>query len=359
MLFLLLACGNPSTETKDSATTENTTTQSCFSDSIAEPYIVYSTPYDADGNPANTWHFQQGEAKQDFTMGRATSGQIQISTDGSWGVVVQQDGSLGIFRQEEGIITVLESAFVPSTDAQDMYASAVEIDSQQGMLYITDSNWPNNGGGLFRSTIDCQTGSITATEKLFSSKNALASQFVDADSMVYITREIDGVYGQVSMFDRESMEKLGTIDAFGDDEAIFSAVANNGADILVGDNNSFSGIPNRVAHMYWNGRSLEKLHEFTVEDPMGIAIYENTAIISSGFGDSLWKYELDSQTLSEIPITVALPSTVLLQHNTFYIAENTSIVAIRDISTSMSSEKIIELDGLEGIIGAIAVFGEY
>ena len=52
-----------------------------------------------------------------------------------------------------------------------------------------------------------------------------------------------------------------TFDAFPDDEAIFSAMDSNGQDVLIGDNNAFSGLGNRVVHLNANWRSHSLLFD--------------------------------------------------------------------------------------------------
>ena len=61
----------------------------------------------------------------------------------------------------------------------NIYAGTLWLDSQKGELWITDPNWPDNGGGLFRATLDCASGTITGAQEVFSSKNGYAMHHLE------------------------------------------------------------------------------------------------------------------------------------------------------------------------------------
>ena len=358
MLLLLLACQSTKDDVDSGSQEETQSEEACFSQEPPSPFLVYATPYDEDGNQANRWNLlTQGEDPVGFTMGRAISGQVHISSDGSWGAVAQQDGTLGIFRNEQGTISVLETAWRVEVDGESIYASTLWLDSQKGALWITDPNWPDNGGGLFRAMLDCETGLILETEKVFSSKNGYAVRPIDDDWM-YLGRERDGEPHQLSIFDDDG-EIIAQGNAFDDDESIFSALDGDGENILVADNNEFSSIPTRVSHMNWDGNALAQVHTLEVEDPIGIAIIDDWAMIASGYGNAVLQYQMSTQSLRSV-MDIPLPSSMIRNDRVVYIAGNTGIYKLEVSSTGAGAhEEVLGLRGVEGIIGAFGVFGVF
>ena len=371
MLFLLFACtaeknfdtAQIDTTIDTDTNTDTNTDESCFASTPQEPYLVYATPYRADGSPVSDWIFlpKSGTA-QNFSMGRATIGEVSISSDGSWGVVPQQDGSVGVFQVQEGTLVVLQESLILTTANQDIYTSQVWLDSQNGRLWITDSNWPNNGGGLFVADIDCETGQIAIAEDVFRSKNALGAVPFSEDSMIFLSREVNDNAQQITIFNDETYEMIYTAQAFDDDDSIFSSLATDGENILVGDNATFSGIPNRISHLKMSNNALERETIIEVEDPMDMKIYADQALIASGFGDALWQYNLTDYSLTRLSLSpiVELPAAIVQHEADFYTAENTAIRHLRlENGIFVDQGLLVDTTGVEGIIGAIGVFGEH
>ena len=370
MIFLILACLSEKdidtgiSDTEDSATsTDDTESTPCFTASPQMPYLVYSTPYNSDGSQSSSWTIQRADGiSHSFTMGRAPIGTISISADGSWGAIPQDDGSLGVFRVQDGAATVLHESLVLATDTQDVYATQIWLDSDAGRLWVVDSNWPNNGGGLFFADIDCESGEIGLAEQVFSSKNAAMIVPFSADSMILLSREVDEQSQHLTIFRSETQEITQTAQAFDDDDSIFSALATDGQHILAGDYSAFSGIPNRISHVKLIGNDLERQSIFEVDDPVAIEIHDGLALISSGFGDALWQYNLETEVLEEIPLSpsIELPSGIIRINQNFYVGETT---AIRHLSIENGSfidqGYLLDTEGVEGIIGAFGIFGEY
>lgn len=358
MLLLLLACQSIKDDVDSGLLGETQREDDCFSQEPASPFLVYATPYDHDGNQANRWNLQtQGEDPVAFTMGRAISGQVHISSDGSWGAVAQQDGTLGIFRKEQDSVSVLEAALTLEVDGESIYASTLWLDSQNGALWITDPNWPENGGGLFRATLDCDSGRILDTQKVFSSKNGYAVRPIDDDWM-YLGRARNGEPHQLSIFNDDG-EIIAQGNAFDDDESIFSALDGDGENILVADNNEFSAIPTRVSHVNWNGNTLTQVHTLELEDPIGIAIIDDWAIIASGYGNAVFQYRMSTQSLRSV-MDIPLPSSMIRNDHVVYIAGNTGIYKLEVSSNGAGAqEEVLGLSGMGGIIGAFGVFGVF
>ena len=362
MLLFVLACQSTKDDFDSGLQEEfqevGETTRDCFSNHPSDPFLVYATPYDDDGNQADRWHLQPKEGEViDFSMGRSISGQVHISQDGTWGAVAQQDGTLGIFRYEDGAVSVLEAGLTVQTNGESIYASTLWLDSQEGELWIVDPNWPDNGGGLFRATLDCDSGIITGTEKVFSSKNGYSMHSFGED-WVYLGRELNGEPHQISIFN-DAGSLIGQGNAFDDDESIFSALASDGTNILAADNNEFSSISTRVSHVVWDGNTLQQEYVFDIEDPVGLAMVDDWAFIASGYGNAVWKYQISTQSLHFV-MDIPLPSSILQQENNVYVAGNTQISKIDVSSTGAGGiEDIIGLNGVEGIIGAFGVFGDF
>lgn len=369
MLWLLLACqssketvdtgsedtGSSSEETDATDDTVENTGSVCFSNTPAEPYVVYSTPYDDDGNQVNWWHLQQTDGTTlDFEMGRATTGEVHLSLDGSWGAVAQTDGTIGIFRYLDGTVSIVETGIKVDANGEEVYASEIWLDSDKGEMWITDQNWPNNGGGLFRAYLDCDTGAIVSAERVFSSKNAYSVRPLGND-WVYLSREINDEPYQLSVFD-DSGSILTQGRAFDDDESIFSSLASDGTNILVGDNNEFSAIPTRISHVTWDGSNLVQSNLFDVEDPMSIVMIDDWVLIASGYGNQIYQYQLSRQTLSPV-MDASLPSLVLRRNDEFYAVANTVIHKLSFSSSGFASDgDVVSLSGIGGIIGAAAVY---
>ena len=360
MLLFIIACQSTKDDSgiQDSAKEGQEEGNSCFSSAPSEPFLVYAAPYDDDGNQANRWHLQPKEGETiDFTMGRAISGQVHIAQDGSWGAVAQQDGTVGIFRYENGGVSVLEENLTVQANGEAVYAGSLWLDSQKGELWITDPNWPDNGGGLLRATLDCVSGTITGTQKVFSSKNGYAMHSF-GENWVYLGREINNELYQLSIFD-ESDQFIAQGNAFDDDESIFSALASDGSNILAADNNEFSSIPTRVSHVVWDEETIQQQHIFNVEDPIGIVIVDDWAFIASGYGNAVWEYQLSTQSARSV-MDIPLPSSILRQGDAVYVAGNTQINRIEVSSAGFdTTQKVVERSGMGGIIGAFGVFGSF
>lgn len=365
MLFFMLACqATKSSQNIDDIALGTDSGQDsirpddCFHNVPPEPFIVYSTPYDENGNQSMLWHLQDSAGlTEDFEMGRATFGQIHLSADGSWGAVAQSDGSIGVFRYLDGAVSIVDVALTLVHEGEEVYASQLWLDSAQGVLWVTDQNWPENGGGLFKAGLDCETGEVISVDKVFSSKNAYSVRPLD-DHWVFLSREVNELPFQLSVFDHEG-NILSQGHAFNDDEAIFSALSSDGRHILVGDNNAFSGTPNRISHMIWDGETLIHEGSFDVEDPMSIVMIDDWALIASGFGDSLWQYNLSNRSLVSV-MSLPLPSLVVRQGNTLYAVGNTQIQKLSISDDGLTPEnEVLSLSGLSGVVGAAGIYGVY
>jgi hypothetical protein len=277
--------------------------------------VMVAYPYGASGAQAQAWGVftlsTDGELSDTgarVDMGRGYDGHVAFTPDGSIGMVAQDDGSLGVFEAvSAGEVRVihqrLEGAF---------YASAVVSDPTGEWAWIVDGNWAENGGGLYRASIDCDSGELGPAERVVEAKLPAWYGFLhgDLDRALLVGREVGGASGGEDAFLVEAGEQptlLGGADLFGDDEAIFAGVALSfdDATLLVGDNAGFSHIPNRVAVAAVGEQGLEPLQVLPeVDDPVDIVSspYNDKALVLSGFSDAL--FELDYQPGAAEPYTL-------------------------------------------------------
>jgi DNA-binding beta-propeller fold protein YncE len=169
---------------------------------------------------------------------------------------------------------------------------------------VLDANFPENGGGLYRVRVGCD-GTLTDLGRwtpgkllrglvplpgearwVAAAREILSSPPGDDLHLLRVGTEPDRVTG---------------VDAFGDDEAIVSALAvtGDGRYLLVGDNNAFSGIPNRVAVAAVTTGGLSRVQILSpIQDPVAIVVspFGNAVLVASGFGNALLRLSYDPQS---------------------------------------------------------------
>ncbi|MBI4706094.1 MAG: hypothetical protein HY744_33790 [Deltaproteobacteria bacterium] len=260
--------------------------------------VIVSHPYDAGGKPAGVLELLElsasGKLSQTgvlFEMGRSTLGEIAFTPDGQIGLLAQEDGSLGVFRVDGASVEVVHAAFSGS-----FYAEAVTMGPDGGVAYVIDPNWPENGGGLYRVRIGCD-GTLVDDGLVVAAKNPAALRWLGALAGRALLAGRD-VLGSPAGTEAHLLELgpepvlVGSAEAFGDDEAILSALAltANRQHALLGDNNAFSGLPNRVAVLAVQPASLEPRQVLSpIEDPIAILCspFDDAALVVSGFGDAV------------------------------------------------------------------------
>jgi hypothetical protein len=334
-------------------------------DADARQVLVYSTPYDANGGQASIWHAAEFDDQSlsidefaEFEMGRLSLGEIVFTPNGSIGFVAQEDGSIGQFRIGENGVEVLETGL-----SGDWYAASLWFDAIDGNLWIVDSNWPDNGGGIYRAPVDCETAEIGQAERLLQSKNALGLRHTADGNLAFATREIPGETGNLFILDRAG-EILASASVFDDDDFILSALEATEGHILVGDNSSFSSLPNRVASIEYSEGSFGQRSDFEILDPVSIVAGSTSSVlISSGYGDALYLYQPGSGSLSQVSTQnpVELPGVASpISRGQFaggvVVPEN---LAIRLLTFSgddiVDHGKIHNGSGYEGIVGVVGM----
>lgn len=262
-------------------------------------HAVVSHPYSQDGSPATGWEVLAldtgGELTATgttFSMGRATGGSVAFTPDGAVGVAAQEDGSLGVFTLSPGgEVEVVETGWSGAA-----WASAVVASPDGGGVYLLDSQWRENGGGVYRVDIDCDgrvtDGGLVAAARL---PYALVLAGGGARVLTAASDILDSSAGSdVHLVDLGAGEILAGADPFPDDEQIVASAAltADGGYLLVGDNNQFyatEGLENRIAVVRVDGASLAPVQTLPVEDPVAIAVspFDDGAVVVSGFGDAI------------------------------------------------------------------------
>lgn len=242
-----------------------------------------------------------------FTMGKPGSQPIVFTPDGKLGFAPQDDGTLGVFRvNDDGDIEVLHEDFGKG----EFYVGQVVMAPSGDHLYGLDSNWPNNGGGIYRIDIDCDD-TLTIQPRLIEGKNMGGMAFLSPTEALVTTRELgpDTQVGEsvhrLSLTDPPSV--LASLNLFGDDDAIFSALAltRDKKFAIVGDNNEYTGNPTRVGFVGITDDGLVgKGVSSDVNDPVGVVAspFDDAIIVASGYGNRVFIFDYDP-TDADTPFT--------------------------------------------------------
>lgn len=263
--------------------------------------VMVAYPYRASGEQAQTWGVYTIDTTGELTdagvraeMGRGYGGHVAFTPDGSIGMVAQDDGSLGVFEA----VGPSDVRVIHQRLEGEFYASAVVSDPSGEWAWIVDGNWAENGGGLYRAAIDCDSGEIGSAERVLEAKLPAWLGFLHRrlDRALLVGREAAGASAGEDAFLLQSGEPTGVLDGadvFGDDEAIFAgaALSFDDATLLVGDNSFFSGLPNRVAVAAVTGDGLEPVQVLEdIDDPVDIVAspFGDRALVLSGYSDALF-----------------------------------------------------------------------
>lgn len=345
--------------------------------------VVVSHPYDADSNPAEVYEIlklSQGgvlsATGKSVSLGRSTWGTVSFTPDGEIGLVAQDDGSLGVLRfTPAGEAEVVHAAFEGS-----FYASSVVVEPGGSTAIVLDEDWPDSGGGLYRVAIGCD-GTLSDLGRIAPTKNIGGLAFLagGARAVVAARQAFDSTPGHDAelLTWGETPTLLGDADAFGDDEAILSALAvtHDGAFALIGDNSEFSGLPNRVAVVSVGGSTPGAVSVLSpIDDPVAIVAspFDDAALVVSGYGNAFYRV-LYAKDQPGPPFTVAgklsyvgakpqLPAgAVLIDRGTLkglvLVAENVGVRLVRFKGGGEIEDLglVVKGDGLQAITGAIGV----
>ena len=259
--------------------------------------VLVALPYTASGGQADRWAVMTlsragslSDTGTRLTMGRATYGNVVFTPDGSLAIAATERGALAVYDVTRG-------AVVDAAWDGGFSASSLTMDPSGEVVWVVDGNWPNNGGGLWRVALDCTTGAPGAAERVLEAKNHAKLVLLGANRAALVGREVPGTRAGADLAWLDWGRTItvdGSADAFGDDDAIVSDAVLAGGTLLVGDNSSFSEVPNRVARVGLDGEVATTVQ---IEDPFAMAPFpdgSDRALVASGFGDAL--YVLDAST---------------------------------------------------------------
>ena len=279
--------------------------------------VVVSHPFSDTGGYSQAYEVLELSADgalsttgQTFNMGTLSFGRIVFTPDGKVGLAAQDDGTIGVFRFDAaGTVHVVYTGFKGVT-----YATGLVMDETGERVYVLSDQWREYGGGIYSAHINCdgtlETEGLLAQAKLPAGMVLLPSKGEERPQRAVIaakdlmsSAEGDNVH-IVRWPALPGVPKLlGGTDGFGDDESIVSAVARteDAKYALIGDNNAFSGNPNRVAVVGIGAKTLTPTQLLApIEDPVSIVTspWNNAALVVSGFGDAVFtlKYDPSSTT---------------------------------------------------------------
>lgn len=324
--------------------------------------VIVSLPYDNRGRASDAWArltlTEAGDLVDDgvrFEMGRSFIGEVTFTPDGEIGLAAQDDGTVGMFREDGTVI---------STGVSGFYAGKVVMDPSGEAAWVVDGNWANNGGGIYRLPINCETGEPGEPERVIEAKLP-ADILLEDGAAVIAGREVSG-YTEGDDVARVSWPDGGFVagsDAFGDDEAFMTDALRFGDHILIGDNSEFSGVSTRVAVVAAD--SLAPAGHFDIEDPISLLDAGDFVIVVSGYGDALYGVALDkdgAETDRWTLVSSSLPGGAVMVER--------GNLAGRVLISEVSGIHMVDLDGernavevsltslgsdYEGIVGAIGV----
>jgi hypothetical protein len=306
-LPLLIACTGPGNDSGEApgTPTPSPALEGCRSSPSAadrDRRVLVQTPYASDASQSTSWRAltltSDGSLRDDgesFNMGRATGGSMAFTPDGSMGFIAQDDGSLGVVAiDDSNVLTVVEASFSGA-----FYASRVVSDPTGEVLWIIDPNWVDNGGGIYRAEIDCETGALSQPVRVLESQNAADLLLLPGASemsrpAIVVGKSLPGAdadtdTGWIDLMAPSAVEA--STSAFGDDEAIFSdATLVGGEYALIGDYSSFSPVPNRVAVVALQDGELSAVQVLPdLLDPVAMVSspWNDQVLVLSGYGDGL------------------------------------------------------------------------
>lgn len=281
-------------------------------------FVVVGHPYDDSAGEFGSYEVlglsgdgELSELGETFVMGESAETTFVFTPDGELGFSAQEDGTIGVFRlDEDGAVEVLDVGFEGS-----FYANKLTMGLDGSTLYVVDVNFPKNGGGVYSVAIGCD-GTLTDQGRLFESKNAESMHFLgEGDRAVLAAR---GALGSTDVVHAHTITMPDTLEEsvalFPDDDAIlsWSAVTRDQRFLLVGDNSSFSGIPNRIGIAEITaGGLVAKPAIADFEDPFAIATspFNDAAIVTSGFGDDIFVFDYDPDAAAPFTLRGPLSET--------------------------------------------------
>lgn len=271
-----------------------------------------------------------------FDLGKSTIGQMAFTPDGEIGLVAQEDGSLGVFAIDSaGTPSVIDAHFTGS-----FYATGVVMDPGGAVAYVLDQQWRENGGGIYKIAIGCD-GTPTDLGLWLPSKlpGGIALR---GDRLMVAATDVDGSLAGEDAYaldlNVDPPVRTAGVDAFGDDDQIVAGttMTRDQQYFLIGDNNQFGNVPNRIAvvGIANDGDTLTAAPTLAVEDPITLVAspISDVVLAVSGFGNAVFAIDEAGGTFT-VRGQVASPQlpggAVGLGNGLVLVAENLGVRVLR------------------------------
>ncbi len=227
-----------------------------------------------------------------FLMGKAEEAPIGFTADGEVGVVPQDDGTLGVFTIDEGgNVAVVHTAY-----EGEFYAARVVMDPDGSSAWVLDSQWRENGGGLYRIEFGCD-GRIVSEERVAPARLPYGMGFEPDGTAIVASKDIlsTSLGPDIHRVDLSAGAVALSADVFADDDWIVAGFALSERHAFLGDIAAFSAAPNRVAVVGLGESSLVPLQTVEVEDPTSVVVspFDDVVLVVTGFGDAIFEYGYD------------------------------------------------------------------
>jgi hypothetical protein len=231
------------------------------------------------------------------------------------------------------------------------------MDPDGETLWIVDGNWANNGGGLYRVELDCETGEPGAVEKVRESK--LASALLIGERVVLVANEVDDQLGfsayELASPEGEVLQGLPLFEHA--DYSISDAVMAPDGRVWAADYSVFSGVAHSIAVLE---PDLTLKDRVAVVDPVALVAHPDDGrmlALSAYQGDELLQIspELKTEALQSSPLPWAAaglhsgPDAGLV-----LVSENEAMLLLRWTDSGMEELQSVALGG-DSLPGAIGV----
>lgn len=368
--FLVLLAGCPPAPPPDTNVEPPPLPQDgCRADLAAadrERAVLAALPYGADGSQADTWAVLRLGTSGDLQdlgeridVGRSYMGRVRWTPDGSLAVAVLDDGGLGVVAFDGQ-----EPARLVEVARGDWYAGDVWLEPTGEVAWIVDPNWPNNGGGLYRADVDCETGALGPAEFVLESK--LADVLLPhPDGPLLVSKVGEDFVAERLDLEGGSREQLAVLFE-GDAQIGDATLSSDGAWLLASDNSEWTATPNRVAAVEVATGAHQELPDILDVVSLLPAPSGGGVLAVSGYGDSaLWLVEADGawSVAGPPPWVGASPQLpgrgAVVQRGPLagftVVGETEGLRGFRIADEAEDLGLLWTGDGYEGIVGAVGV----